>query len=302
MADDTSQAFDDADQLDNLLNDAKASDTLTVSSASDARDFIGTFASKSDASPWTSLDRAKVADRLNAIVADPRQVQQGALNLCGPAALFSQWAKRDPVAFANFATQLYDSGAAQIGSLSVSPGRDLLQADYNAMVPRMGAAVSPAADWMILGALRNSTDVFWQGSWQGDPGQKLAALTRPEELAQWLKAAGIYASVDNQGNWATCAGIPHALGLKLLPGTDIALLIHANLMAKSINQPYDTDWLMSQFPNHFVVLLGDIVQDVQTSNIGLTVWSWGDVKPLVVSQDDFVKNYYGAVIARLPSQ
>ncbi len=302
MADDTSQAFDDADQLDNLLNDAKASDTLTVSSASDARDIIGTFASKSDASPWTSLDRAKVADRLNAIVADSRQVQQGALNLCGPAALFSQWAKRDPVAFANFTTQLYDSGAAQIGSLSVSPGRDLLQADYNAMVPRMGASVSPPADWMILGALRNSTDVFWQGSWQGDPSQKLAALTRPEELAQWLKATGIYASVDNQGNWATCAGIPHALGLKQYPGTDIALLIHANLMAKSINQPYDNDWLMSQFPNHFVVLLGDIVQDVQTSNIRLTVWSWGDVKPLVVSQDDFVKNYYGAVIARLPSQ
>ncbi|MGH7125026.1 MAG: hypothetical protein ACREFI_11685 [Stellaceae bacterium] len=301
MADDT-QAFDDADQLDSLLNDAKANDTVAVSNASDASDVIGTFSSKTDASPWTSLDRSKVADRLTAIMADPRQVQQGALNLCGPAAFFSQWAKRDPVAFATFATQLYDIGAAQIGSLQISPGRDLLQADYSAMVPRMGSAVSPPADWMLLGALRNSTDVFWQGSWEGDPAQKLAALTRPEELARWLQSTGIYASVDNQGNWATCAGIPHALGLKQYPGTDIALLIHANLMAKSTNQPYETDWLTSQFPNHFVVLLGDVVQDLQSKSIRLTVWSWGDVKPLVVSQDDFVSNYYGAVIARLPSQ
>lgn len=302
MADDNTQAFDDADQLDTLLNDAKASDTVSVSSASDARDIIGTFSAKTDASPWTSLERSKVSERLAAIVTDPRQVQQGALNLCGPAALFSQWAKRDPVAFANFATQLYDDGAAQIGSLRISPASDLLQADYNAMVPRMGSAVSPPADWMLLGALRNSTDVFWQGSWQGDPSQELAALTRPEELAQWLKVTGIYASVDNQGNWATCAGIPHALGLQQVPGADIALLIHANLMAKSTNQPYETNWLMSQFPNHFVVLLGDVVQDLQSKSIRLTVWSWGDVKPLVVSEDDFVGNYYGAVIARLPSQ
>jgi hypothetical protein len=295
-------AFDDADQLGAQLADAKAGDTITVSNASDARDIIGTFGAETSASPWTSLTRSDVAQRLAQIVADPRQVQQGALNLCGPAAFYSQWAKRDPVAFATFATQLYDSGSAKLGSLQVSPSQDLLQANYADMVPRMGKSVSPAADWMILGALRNSTDVFWQGSWQGDPNQELAALTRPEELASWFSATGIYAKVDNQANWATAAGVPHALGLSLPAGTDIALLIHANLMATSLNKPYDTDWLKSQFPNHFVVLLGDIVQDVQTKNIRLSVWSWGDVKPLVVSQDDFVANYYGAVIAKMPDQ
>ncbi|HXP75730.1 MAG TPA: hypothetical protein VN823_16430 [Stellaceae bacterium] len=302
MTDPQSSAFDDADQLDALLNDAKASDTISVSSASDARDLIGNFGAETAASPWTSLERSAVAQRLAAIVSDPRQVQQGALNLCGPAAFFSQWAKRDPVAFATFATQLYDAGAAKIGSLQISPGQDLLQASYADMVPRMGGSVSPPADWMILGALRNSTDVFWQGSWEGDPGQNLAALTRPEELASWFNATGIYAKVDNQANWATAAGIPHALSLALRPGVDIALLIHANLMATSLNKPYDANWLKSQFPNHFVVLLGDVVQDVQTKNMTLSVWSWGGVKPLVVSQDDFVANYYGAVIARMPDQ
>src|SRR5215469_10367490 len=222
MADPSQNAFDDADQLDALLSDAKASDTVAVSSASDARDAIGNFGAETAASPWTSLERSAVAQRLGAIVSDPRQVQQGALNLCGPAAFFSQWAKRDPVAFANFATQLYDNGSATIGSLQVSPGQDLLQANYNEMVPRMGGAVSPAADWMILGALRNSTDVFWQGSWEGDPSQELAALTRPEELASWFSAAGIYTKVDNQANWATAAGIPHALSLAVRPGVDIS--------------------------------------------------------------------------------
>jgi hypothetical protein len=292
--------FDDANQLDDLLSDAKAGDTVSVSTAADAHAIVDQFASGSAASPWTSLDRASVASRLSEIIAAPRKVQQGALNLCGPASFYSQWALRDPVAFAKFSTTLYDTGAGKLGTLPVAPSSDLLQADYVQMLARMGTAVSPQADWMILGALRNSTDVFWQGSWQGDPQQAVSALTRPEELTSWFNAAGPYAAVDNQANWATAKGLPHALSLSLGQGVDIALLIHANLMASSLNRPYDNDWLMSQFPNHYVVLLGEIVQDVKTQNVKLTVWSWGDVKPLVVTQDDFVANYYGAVIARLP--
>lgn len=299
---DDNAAFDDADQLGNLLNDAKAGDTASVSTTTDAQAVIDQFASGSAASPWTSLDRATVASRLSEIVGTPRQVRQGKLNLCGPASFYSQWALRDPVAFANFATGLYDTGAAQLGTLQISPSRDLLQADYAQMLPRMGDAVSPQADWMILGALRNSTDVFWQGTWQGDPQQMVSALTRPEELTSWFEATGTYKKVDNQANWATAKGLPHALSLSLGQGVDIALLIHANLMASSLNHPYDNNWLLSQFPNHYVVLLGDIVQDLNSKNVKLTVWSWGDVKPLMVSQDDFVANYYGAVVAYLRDQ
>ena len=299
---DTSQAFDDADQLDQLLNDAKASDSIAISTIDDANSIINDFAGKSDDGSWVSLDRSTVAQRLSEIVADPRKVQQGALNLCGPAAFFSQWTKRDPVAFATFATRLFDDGQSAIGSLQVTPNQDLLQQDYAAMLAGMGGSVSPQADWMILGSLRNSTDVFWQGTWKGDPQQELSGLTRPEEVAQWFTATGIYASVKDDGNWMTPKGLPHALGLQQIEGVDIALMIHANLMATSLNKPYDDDWLMRQFPNHFVVLLGDVVQDIQTQQVRLTVWTWGEVKPLLVSQKDFVDNYYGAVIAKMPPQ
>jgi hypothetical protein len=299
---DAEQAFDDADQLDQLLNDAKAADTVAVSSTADAYAIVNAFANEpSTGGAWSSLDRATVARRLNEIITDPRVVQQGALNLCGPASFFSQWAKRDPAAFATFATDLFDNGWGSIGSLTVAPGQDLLNQNYADMQRRMGASISPAADWMVLGALRNSTDVFWQGSWSGDPNQMLAAMTRPEELANWFSATGIYTNVSCEGNWVSPKGLPHALGLQQRPGVDIALLIHANLMATSRNQPYDRNWLLSQFPNHFVVLLGDVVQNIQTRAVQLTVWTWGEVQTLVVSQDDFVNNYYGAVVARISS-
>ncbi len=298
---DAAQAFDDADQLGQTLDDVKTSDTIGVSAAADACAIVATFANENTQSPyWPSLDRFTVAQRLSEIIINPRVVQQGALNLCGPAAFFSQWAKRDPVSFAHFATALFDNGWSSIGSLTVAPSQELRGQNYAEMLQGMGASISPQADWMILGGLRNSTDVFWQGTWSGDPNQMLSALTRPEELADWFTAAGIYSNVSCEGNWATLAGLPHALNLQQVPSVDIALLINANLMATSRNQPYDRNWLLSQFPNHFVVLLGDIVQDIRTREVRLTVWTWGEVQPLVVSQDDFVNNYYGAVTATLP--
>lgn len=297
----STSAFDDVDQLDQLLDDAKAGDTVAVSDVADAKAVIDGFRTSGATSPWKSLSRSEVADRLAQLVGDPRLTQQGALNLCGPAAFFSQWAKRDPVAFANFATQLFDTGVAQLGSLRVAPGQDLMTQNYSDMLQRMGGSVSPQADWMILGAVRNSTDVFWQGSWTGDPNQQLSALTRPEELASWFQATGTYAKVDNQANWMTLAGIPHALDLNLLEGVDIALLIHLNLIKASQGNPPDTNWLMNQFPNHFVVLLGPVVQDVQTKDILLTIWTWGGVLKLRVKQQDFLDNYYGAVIAKMPA-
>lgn len=153
------------------------------------------------------------------------------------------------------------------------------------------------AEWMMFGALRNSTDVFWQGSWQGDPSQEFAALTRPEELADWMTQSAIRSSVQDYGKWATNPGIPNAMDLKPWEGTDIALRIHLNLIAKStvikanpamFVKPND-NILMRQFPNHWVVLLNEIVTDVKQENVGFTIWTWGGTMVLSAPKQVFLK-------------
>lgn len=292
--------FTDSDQLGDFLKDMRVSDQRVVSSRDDAKNIVDEFRSRDSASPWTSLDRADVADRLAELVDNPRLIKQGALNLCGPATFLCIWNGRDPVGFVNYATELYDNGTSQIGSIEISPSQELLEQDFDQLVQRMGSNPTSAADWMVLGAIRNSTNVFWQGTWRGDPDQQLAALTRPEELAEWVKATGIYASVHDEGNWVSPAGIPHAVGLPLREGVDIALLIHMNLINAAENKPRDTDFLLSQFPNHYVMLLNEVVVDVQTGKVRLSIWTWADNKiDLVVPRQEFVDNYYGAVIATL---
>lgn len=294
--------FTDADALSAYLKDTRASDDRVVSTVTDAQTLIDDFRTRTVQSPWTTLDRTEIADRLQQLIGTPRAFQQGALNLCGPATFMCMWTGRDPVGFATYATQLYDTGCGAIGTLTVQPGQELLEQDFGAMKAQMGSNPTWSADWMVLGALRNSTDVFWQGSWTGNPDQQLSALTRPEELAGWLQATGIYGSVLDHGNWVTLAGLPQAENLIVASGMDTALLIHMNLINSAQNAPQDRSFLLSQFPNHFVMLLSEVVVDVTTGLVHLSIWTWGESKlDLAVPQQDFIDNYYGAVTGRLHS-
>jgi len=306
---DTTQTgdFDDVDALGAFTTDTRAFDTRVVSDISDAVAVIDEFRNSSDTTPWVGLDRADIADRLEELVNDSRLIQQGGLNLCGPAALICMWAGRDPLAFAEFATALFNTGTSSIGTLTIEPNSDLLSTDYTSVAAQ---ANTRGADWMVLGAIRNTTNVFWQGTWRGDPDQELAALTRPEELADWLTATGIYGTVRNEANWATSAGIPHATDLVLSEGRDVALLIHTNLFNAARHTDLDHTFIMDQFPNHYVVALNSptvaIADDdngrFSSGDVLLSVWSWGrdtNNLDLAVPPDAFADNYFGAIIADL---
>jgi hypothetical protein len=325
--------FTDGDALTKSLVDKRSTDQKQRSSFSDAQSALTDFAAKTDSGAWSSsLSRGDVAQRLTQIVtvpdpglsdpapsSGPRSLQQGGLNLCGPAALLQMGYGRDPVAVTQFATQLFDNGSATLGSLNIAPGADLLGGDYAAMLQKARDADHAgftAAEWMLFGAVRNSTDVFWQGSWQGDPDQLLAGMTRPEELAAWMRASGIWSSVEDHGKWASNPGIVEASNLTMSDGTDIALLIHANLIAKSTlwnpntGAPDDSGekrynparlsdaFLLSSFPNHWVVLLSEVTPDVKGENVYLAIWTWGMRLFLCVPKQVFLDNYYGAVIGQ----
>lgn len=56
------------------------------------------------------------------------------MNLCGPASFLVCWANRDPLAFANWATTLFENGSASIGTLDIAPRADLVAQNYAQMV------------------------------------------------------------------------------------------------------------------------------------------------------------------------
>jgi hypothetical protein len=252
-------------------------------------------------SPW-KLDRTKFYDRLEALIKSPEQVTQDGLGLCGPASFLTLWLKRDPLAVAEFACQLYETGKSSIGpnyQVAPKPG-SLIATDYAAIkaARRNPDKFCPEADWLLLGSLRDASDIWL--NYQGRPDDRLAADTRPGEVQSWLEATQLYSSVKNQTNCFATKPLAHALALQPSRNTDIVLMINSH-MIKQMNVTkglrHSNIPILNAFPNHFIVLLSPI-QEIKHNRLQLDFWSYGALYSGTIEKSIFAANYYGAIIAK----
>lgn len=309
-------AFDDVADLDY----DRRKDTRAVSTKAAAKAVVARLRAWSGASPWQHLNQATVCARLDELIDDPQRFQQGATPLCGPASFYSVWTLRDPVAFAEHAASLFMTGRAAIGaSYGVTPGRSLLARDYGA-VRAVANGLPPQADWMLMGAIRNTEDdVFvWDGSETGDT---VSGITFPSEIERWLNATGLYAQVDNRIGTGlaplSSKGFNAALALTPTNGTDIICLVQSNPFVNMGSGR--TPWYAAGFPSHYVVLTGPVIHNTARSSpdgspmritvvnngpdqsVSLPCWCYGRERPdcYAPSMSEFASNYYGAIVARL---
>lgn len=304
--------FEDGEELTAFMADQRAADTRSVSSFEDAQNVISEFAAVEGGGAWASLDRATVAERLATLIAPTtasdsgtgyRSLSQSALNLCGPAVLLVMATGRDPVAVANYATELFETGTGSIGSFTVTASDELRNADFADLSTR--GSIASQAEWMMLSAIRNATEPFWQPEWTGDPEQELAGMSRPGEVADWMRQTGIWSIVEDNGRWASNPGTPNATSLGVLEGTDIALLLHANLINESTvvggdAAPKEHSWSIDQyFPNHWIILLSEVTPQIDDQSLEFTVWTWGGRLRLRAPQQVFIDNYFGTISASL---
>ena len=254
---------------------------------------VAAFAARSTPTRW-KLSRADVATRLRTLVGNADLVDQGGLNLCGPAAFFHLLARRDPVAFVRYAADLFEKGAGTIGTLRVKPDDDLVLNAYATLVTRM-SPVTPPAEWMCLSALRDSENAIID--FHGDPSENVAGMTTPAELAKWMRASGIYTTVTEDANWMLTKGLPHATALAPAPNRDIVMLINANLISGAAP---GRKKLVDAFPNHYVQLLSPVTSPAPT-RVEFDCWTWGMAGRMhaVVTASDFVANYYGTVTGQV---
>jgi len=255
--------------------------------ATDAEAAVAAFAARSDSSVWhASLTRAEVAARLRALLADPNLVDQGDLNVCGPATFFHLWIRHNPLAVVDYATSLFETGVGRIGSLTIKPGRDLKVQNYG----EVARSSTPPAEWMMLSALRD-----WENDaldFEGSPEDGASGITRPAELAKWMKAGGAYQSVSHDGNWVRHKDLAHALALAPSELCDVIILINANIIESAATGHKRK--LLDYFPNHYVRLVDPIAR--AGSDVTFRYWTWGYAPATAtVSASSFESGYFGSI-------
>ena len=83
----------------------------------EATALIDRFRTQTEPGKWhATLGRKEIADRLLTLINDPDKLDQTGNGLCGEAAFFNIWLWEDPFAVARFGVQLYNGGAAAVGT------------------------------------------------------------------------------------------------------------------------------------------------------------------------------------------
>src|SRR5262249_22693218 len=132
---------------------------------------------------FTAINPHKFAFQLALRVREPRLINQGQVNLCGPNSLLIQFAKDHPLAYAQLALDLFQKGKGSLAGLEIEAAHKI-QAHY--------ADHLPEADYVVLGSLRNSGAIL--SDW--GPVRNIGLLTKPGVLCKWLIEAG-YTNVQD---------------------------------------------------------------------------------------------------------
>jgi hypothetical protein len=269
--------------------------TGPVGSTDRAHAIVAEFADRTGGGPWR-LERSTVAARLHELVEQPDLVRQGRLNLCGPAALFAVWVSRDPAGAATFATRLFDEGRSAIGSLPVVASNALRRVRHGA--GRHGDPC-PAADWMMMAALRDSTNRALRYAHQGGVAEAAAAITMPGAMRRWLRATGVFGDVSDRTTLVRRPPAAHARSLRPGPDREILLLVAQEMLRRPATRlGRARDRVVGLVPNHWVVLRSPIGTD-EDGRVTFRFWSWGAEYLATLSPAGFRRGYHGCLDAPL---
>jgi hypothetical protein len=258
-----------------------------------AHAIVDGFASRTGDTAWR-LERSTVAARLHELIESPDLVRQGRLNLCGPAALYAVWLRRDPAAVATFATTLFDEGRSAIGNLPIVASPRLRAVRHG--TSRQGEP-SPQTDWMLMAALRDSANRALRYAHQGGPAEAMAAITMPGAMRRWLAATGLFTHVADETTLVRRPAREHAGSLH--PGPDREILL---LVAQEMLRTPGTRWgrtrdrVVGLVPNHWVILRSPIRTDDE-GRVTFRFWSWGAEYLAMLSPAGFARGYHGCLDA-----
>jgi peptidoglycan hydrolase-like protein with peptidoglycan-binding domain len=231
--------------------------------------------------PWAHVDWGAVQVGAARRVFDPSLISQESLNVCGPATLANMQADVNPLGYARFVLDVFQTATID-GTRAVD---DLLN---NTPVAGMDQA-----DWMLLSAMRDTEN--WMTDFEGTPSEAFEGITMPAEMAEWMEevlgasdveqyTSYLWGEVDNA---TTVSQLLSAHGKNVV----VAMLVDADALQQkqdalkeqdkfsqetghqsTVESFGEQDWSVN-YPDHWVRLLEPI--RFEGDHIIVKVFTWG---------------------------
>ena len=226
---------------------------------------------------YPNITRSDMVAGLTKRLSSPVSINQANTSLCGAACLMYSLAKLKDAVYAQYVVDLYHTGKANLGRLSVEPGSDCR--NYK---PDPAKGIHPV-EWVALASLRDSeNDVFDYD----EPSDEVGGITMPGDLMDWFKDSG-FKNDNNVTNlvFTKDEDCLKAAGKRHLLTQSVCLFINANLLSNPTQG--------SMFPDHWVVLTSPVT--INKGQVSLEVFSWGGLEQVKMPVDRFCKNFYGYI-------
>ena len=139
----------------------------------------------------------------------------------------------------------------------------------------------PQAEWMLMSALRDSENWFFD--YQGDPDEWIASRTYAKELSEWYEKTGFYTSVAFSDDPS-----PGAIKSITKKTTNhIALCIRVSPLPGYAGRS----------DGHVITVEGPITINEAADSVTFKYWSWASVQTLTTSFTLLKANYLGVITA-----
>ena len=250
--------------------------------------------------PRLGVLRPRFAIQLADRIATPRLIDQGSSSLCGPADFLYALALKNPMAYAQYAIDLYQTGSAWIGQMRVKPG-----ADCRNYVPKGIDAI----DWVTLASLRDSSNSLldYQAT-----GNEAAGITMPSGLSGWFRRSGYYTNIVNDTNVILDKGLSCLIKAdqQRATGAYACLFVGANVLGmRSGGKVVPDHWvvltspvMLNGAPAAPLLMRGPSVDGDATlrgQQLSFEVFTWGGTQKIgPMKLAEFLDYFYGYVSAK----
>jgi hypothetical protein len=287
----------------------------TPAQKSQAKALVAAFRGRSANVVWFNVQRAQLADDLEARIDSPEKISQNDTMWCGYASILFRAADQDPEGYAKFVIDLFEGGKASLnmaGPGSAEPveaDESIRTGDLPRFLDNNGklSSLMPQADYVGLASLRKHfrttaaavVEWFKVLNWLDD-----IHGSQGGELCDALKKLGYQHTYDQSSVFSTRdLGYLNAASGHVDQNHVVSMLIDASLLKKPFAYYADGsggangDNMNKGRGNHWVALTSPVTYSPDKKSAKFTVFSWGRKYTVDTSVDVVQARFFGYVTA-----
>lgn len=249
---------------------------------------IAAFEQSSAPGLWPALDKKTILAEMRQRIQNPFLINQGAQPFCGPTAILFELVRKQPVRYVQICRSLYEMGFLKGATKHIEAPAKLRQ-------DSKGNLRTGQADWMVLATLRDAESLIFPV----DPDapkqiRGLSGMSFSWEMKGWIEEILgynqiIYNKAFRKGDLLALKDAANSVKI----GGVAFPLINARTLY-SIQSTTETSLLSLDLPNHWIALLGNLVN--ANGRVAFDTYTWGKQIRIDVSESTFKEGFWGVVI------